>query len=141
MRYKLPEKVKADWVQALRSGQYKQGREFLRVMEYSQPYFCCLGVLAETVDKGVLDRKFGDGYGEEYGVFEDEELTGNGQWCEQYGVYDVLKQYPKNWNWCGWVPPEGCVIHDRTTVEACLIHANDNGATFEQIADMVERNL
>jgi hypothetical protein len=33
--------IKAKWVAALRSGEYKQGREALRHGEY----FCCLGVL------------------------------------------------------------------------------------------------
>lgn len=37
---------KAKWVAALRSGEYKQTREFLR----TSTGFCCLGVLCDLVD-------------------------------------------------------------------------------------------
>ena len=39
--------LKAKWVEALRSGRYKQGRGFLR---NANDEFCCLGVLCDVVD-------------------------------------------------------------------------------------------
>lgn len=39
--------IKAQWLEALRSGKYKQGRGMLRTPENS---FCCLGVLCDVVD-------------------------------------------------------------------------------------------
>lgn len=48
---KLDPEVKAKWVEALRSGKYKQGRYNLH---YKDTY-CCLGVLCEVaVQEGVL---------------------------------------------------------------------------------------
>lgn len=38
-------KIKAEWVAALRSGEYKQGTSFLY---RSNGTYCCLGVLAKT---------------------------------------------------------------------------------------------
>lgn len=53
--FKLPEGVKEAWVQALRSGRYKQGTGGLRNDEKKgSSAFCCLGVLAQ--EAGVLDK-------------------------------------------------------------------------------------
>lgn len=41
----MNEKIKKKWVDALRSGKYKQGREQLR----DGDKFCCLGVLCEVL--------------------------------------------------------------------------------------------
>jgi hypothetical protein len=39
--------LKATWIEALRSGKYKQGREYLY---RSNGEFCCLGVLCDVLD-------------------------------------------------------------------------------------------
>ena len=39
---RLPKKLKAAWLKALRSGRYKQGKKVL----YEDGKYCCLGVLA-----------------------------------------------------------------------------------------------
>ena len=45
-RFELPEKIKTSWVQALRSGEYKQGKFFLFTQTtVDGEKFCCLGVL------------------------------------------------------------------------------------------------
>ena len=39
---------KDEWIKALRSGDYIQGKEALRIdLDGSEPSYCCLGVLAE----------------------------------------------------------------------------------------------
>jgi hypothetical protein len=53
--------VKKRWVEALRSGEYKQGREALRTTDNE---FCCLGVLCDIV--GV---EWTLGAGREYGHY------------------------------------------------------------------------
>lgn len=45
--------VKAKWLDALRSGDYKQARDDLRVGEGDGASFCCLGVLADLYRKEV----------------------------------------------------------------------------------------
>lgn len=46
---KLPKKFKKDWVNALRSGKYKQGYRFLKCGIVGETYHCCLGVACEIV--------------------------------------------------------------------------------------------
>jgi hypothetical protein len=40
--------IKAEWVAALRSGEYKQGRSYLGQRLDDEMYYCCLGVLCEV---------------------------------------------------------------------------------------------
>jgi len=44
-------KLKADWVAALRSGDYQQGRDCL----LSDGAFCCLGVLCDVIGLVVIE--------------------------------------------------------------------------------------
>jgi hypothetical protein len=44
-------KLKAEWIAALRSGKYKQGRLFLRD---SEDNYCCLGVLCEVAGEVAI---------------------------------------------------------------------------------------
>ena len=44
---KLTKKLKEEWVSALRSGKYKQGRGYLRNKE---DLYCCLGVLCNIIN-------------------------------------------------------------------------------------------
>lgn len=39
--------IKAKWIEALRSGKYKQGRGYLRTIDGG---YCCLGVLCDVMD-------------------------------------------------------------------------------------------
>lgn len=43
----MKKELKEEWVKALRSGKYKQGREMLRKNVNGEDYYCCLGVLAD----------------------------------------------------------------------------------------------
>lgn len=47
----MNKEFKAKWLTALRSGEYKQGRNFLRQTNPNgKDRFCCLGVLCDIVD-------------------------------------------------------------------------------------------
>lgn len=60
--------VAKKWVAALRSGKYKQGREFLRDRD---DRYCCLGVLCEiAVSDGVISPAGLDGECYSYAAFE-----------------------------------------------------------------------
>lgn len=45
--------VKKLWIEALRSGQYRQARNTLRFMGHDGPSYCCLGVLCELYRQQV----------------------------------------------------------------------------------------
>lgn len=49
----MDEAVKSKWLEALRSGQYRQGRGALRD---NQDGFCCLGVLCDIIDKDQWNK-------------------------------------------------------------------------------------
>ena len=45
----MDKEIKKQWVDALRSGKYKQGRAQLRIDIDGDLRFCCLGILCEVV--------------------------------------------------------------------------------------------
>lgn len=52
---KMPAETKAKWLEALRSGEYKQGTQALKTEDGN---YCCLGVL-EMVCEGQVERTLG----------------------------------------------------------------------------------
>jgi hypothetical protein len=107
--------IKRRWVEALRSGQYKQGQLFL----HSEDSFCCLGVLTDLycLDHNIQWRKAWLGSAEKSFNSETERL------------------HPKVLEWAGLNSP------DPIAGSFHLSQFNDNGGTFTQIADLIERHL
>lgn len=110
------------WVDALRSGDYRQGRSYL---QDDQGRFCCLGVACEVA--------------RQHGVEVEVERSEH-----SHMVYDGSSAYPPKQvkEWLGLVDAGG--RFNRGTVEDCptntLYGLNDNwGWTFDQIADAIER--
>lgn len=57
----MDEKVKREWIAALRSGKYKQGKKRLRKKRPDGYHYCCLGVLREiTGIKKYKEEEFLD---------------------------------------------------------------------------------
>ena len=53
---KMPKKLKEEWIKALRSGEYEQGKKRLRTLyRDGSEKFCCLGVLCDIGIDGVWD--------------------------------------------------------------------------------------
>lgn len=99
------------WVTALKSGKYKQAQKQLR----TNAGFCCLGVLCD------LARKDG---GDDW---TPSSLQGY--------------EYKKN---CGVLQDdmERFIFGDNTyTLSHTLVEMNDNGATFKEIAKVIEEKL
>lgn len=104
--------LKTKWLAALRSGDYLQGRAVLR----NRDRYCCLGVLCDLVD----DTKWGE---DEDGGFV------------YIGSFDDAP--------CTTMPPDR--IYDTAGIDLDIAHdlatSNDNGDTFEQIAEWIEEHL
>lgn len=105
--------VKAKWVQALRSGKYKQGRGSLR----EHDAYCCLGVLCDI-------------HAKETGGHWDTR----GEYLDCGGILPVSVRC-----WAGLEsrdPEVGGYYSGH-----CLSTHNDNGRPFPEIADLIEAHL
>lgn len=114
--------VKKKWINALRSGDYEQGRNRL----CSDEGFCCLGVLCDISGLGKW------------------ESAGDGAkaYVTPYDDYRQLYSLPASVrNWAGFETilmfPEVFVDGERRMLSTL----NDEGRTFEQIAQLIEENL
>lgn len=104
-----PEEARALWVRALRSGKFKQGEGQLAAGDKR----CCLGVAADlAVEHGVIK-----GYNHGYGTLNDGP--------DVQPVQD----------WLGLLYGSGAY---GGCGNAGLALSNDNGATFAEIADIIE---
>jgi hypothetical protein len=112
--------IKQKWCEALRSGDYTQTDCYLR----DRDGFCCLGVLCE------LHRR---------------EVRGewvNGEDCASY--FDAETSLPKTViDWAGLTSsnPEIAALSDEDDEAETLANLNDEGNTFPQIADVIEKYL
>jgi hypothetical protein len=105
--------IKAEWLKALRSGDYEQAEDALR----NDSGFCCLGVLCDLHAKktGVL----WDGF-----VY--------------LGVADVLPHTVQEWADLPAREGGSVIIHED---EEYLTELNDNGVSFAVLADLIEQQL
>lgn len=114
-------------INALRSGEYEQGKKQLRDGEK----FCCLGVACDVYRKEI-------GKGE----WEDQKFLG-----ERIFLPDVVQEY------FGFKTTEGSFVIKQSPFIDCdreyfgfktsksLTALNDTGVTFPEIASLIENNL
>lgn len=98
------------WISALRSGQYKQGREFL----CANDQFCCLGVLCDLSE--IDEFKTKEHRAAEY-LDQDQHLPE-----EVMRLTGMVSTHGSSYN-----TPDLTVL-------------NDEGSTFLEIADIIEKN-
>lgn len=117
------------WVDALRSGKYKQGRHALAYELDNQKFFCCLGVACEVAIENGLEI----------------EVTRQGESCRTCIFYDLSEGLlpTRVQKWFGLPSLNPVVHHTNSTTKRCwlwmsLSGLNDNGTPFEQIAIDIE---
>ena len=101
------------WVKALKSGKYKQGKQYLRKGDK----YCCLGVLCDLylIDN---DKKW-----------EPEPLYDRGYMCEEgYGNLP-----PEVMEWAGL--PDATSVSDQV-----VMHHREEGDTYDEVITLVEAN-
>lgn len=123
----MPKEMKAKWLAALRSGEYKQGKGALRVEEDDGTIsWCCMGALEEMLD-GDVERN-------EEGRPKGFPTVG---WMRFHGVdaEGIQDTFGENvWNPDVYDPIRGDDIS--------LSMANDHlNYTFPQIADLIEAGI
>lgn len=122
---RMDSEIKAEWISRLRSGEYVQGQKSLawsgigRDMEY-----CCLGVLCEIASKRGITTKSSvrSDFNIEILYFDNES----------HYLPDAVTEWAK-------VERHGAVmtaLGERSW--DTLASANDEGLTFDQIADLIE---
>lgn len=139
-----PEQVRAEWVKALRDPDAQQTRNVLTrtssTEDHPPPGDCCLGVLCKiAVKNGIVQAKPIDGDGGYcvvgYGV-PDEAVPESTHWSENY-----LPPQVQQWAGLGGMSVEvDLVAPDTAAAPVTLADLNDEGFTFDQIADLIEAN-
>lgn len=119
----MDKELKAKWLAALRGGKYKQGKGFLRT---GDDCFCCLGVLCDLVHP--------EGWGETkkmtacVGTKSIEAPAVRFNWSEDYDFHSLP------WHLRDEINMPGEEVGE-------VMQMNDNGKTFSQIADYIEKKL
>ena len=113
---KMNPEIKAQWVAALRSGDYKQGRQQLRDADN---FFCCLGVLCNL-----------------HAIAHPRVAAAQSKTTEYQGQPALPSGDVEQW--AGVSYAEAVSIDGQTLP---LYAHNDTGKTFAQIADAIESQL
>ena len=118
----MKQEIAKQWVEALRSGKYKQGKgQLMAVVSENEKEYCCLGVLCDL--SGVGEWVFEKGCIPEY-------VTATGNIIGLYSV-DVIE-------WAGMKSTIGKLYYDE--IDTCLAIINDEGVPFSKIAEIIEEN-
>lgn len=107
----MNKRIKTKWLKALRSGEYQQGKDALREGDK----FCCLGVLCD-----LHNKKYNHYWEYDQYLAEDVALP-----------IEVIK----------WSGLEDCNPQVNSKFGDTLSQANDDGASFKQIANIIEKQL
>ncbi len=122
--------TKQAWVNALRSGDYPQGQHCLQ----GNGGFCCLGVLAEVT--GVDSRVNDEGTTEYLFNLDGDQIVAE----EAVIPHDLQSTIIEDLDLQMRLTP-GDILgapYGNESLHSRLITMNDEGATFEQIADYIE---
>ena len=130
----MNKEIKQKWLEALRSGEYKQGKT--RLHNTTDKTFCCLGVLCEVaIKEGVkLDT-----------LEVDAETYGTDQPYRKYkcisyaGESTVLPDTVIAW--AGLPDCNPSINKASPNTHDSLASINDRGVDFLAIADLIEANL
>lgn len=130
--------IKTQWVTALRSGDYIQGRKVLR----QDDTYCCLGVLCD------LHTKAHSGDLHYWRQVRDQESC---YWnCYRYdGMTTALPSCVQDWAGLFSDDPDIVVYnadrkyseYQHATLFTSLAQLNDEGHTFAQLAQLIEEQL
>jgi hypothetical protein len=119
---KLKKAVKRKWVEALRSGKYQQTKDRLA----SPTGYCCLGVLCEVAIESGLPLDVDENRG--FKLYDNTSVSLPTSVCE----WAFLKSDPA---------PGNAKVKTKVGHEDWLSNINDRGASFDEIADMIEEHL
>lgn len=117
--------IKQQWVDALRSGEYKQGKGYLKQIVNGETTFCCVGVLVDIAVKSGLDSSTVIRFDEDASILPEAV----GTWADL--DQDIV---------LGKVT--GVTADQYEERKLSLYYQNDtDNKTFSEIADYIEENF
>lgn len=127
----MNKEIKEKWVAALRSGEYKQGTGCLHDTNDS---YCCLGVLCDLASKekvGKWERSHKDTYKYKF-VCDDHD------YCD-----GILPEGVSDWAGLMTHNPSinGALLSNYNDGKIGLVHIEDRIFNFNEIAELIEKNL
>ena len=125
--------IKAKWLAALRSGEYKQGQGTLRCGDS----FCCLGVLSDLHAKETGVGRWKMVGGDEDSIQYEYIPTKEALW----GDMDLPPVDVRDWAGLDGCNPTVAVEDDGEQVFTDIAELNDGGLSFAVIADLIEQRL
>lgn len=142
----MKRELRDEWTARLRSGKLTQGQGALRdvgfrVCEDDEPVdrYCCLGVLCEIgVEQGRLQMSLDNDQGVYWtqGVDDRQTMYLPDTWNRQEPKLDVVIEMEELTD--AWADLSTDWDGTSSRVDYVLAQANDNGYSFEQIADLIE---
>lgn len=136
--------LKKAWVDALRSGMYKQGRGFLCSLDNkgANPTYCCIGVLCEVMDQNAIklikkivpifsdiDNKILVRYVIRYALEKDNDIDRDAK--EAYISSDIMKL----------IGADDDQFHSLIVMNDGDFRDGIGSQSFEIIADHIEKEL
>lgn len=151
---KLDPKIKAQWVAALRSGQYSQCRSSLRTTKQNpdtneETYsYCCLGVLCDLAKKvGIGNGGYIEGIAIKEPLYLGVPPDLVTEWAYAMPLHEIegpAWAFIRTGN-----PPELTMVDEDSEADyltgigpfSFLTSINDRGVSFEKIADLIEEYM
>lgn len=125
--------IKKEWLEALRSGEYKQGNRCLFLeSKDGDKSFCCLGVLMDLMTKKHPDSF---SWADRFKLSDSNDLF-------QGLLEHINKDNDRTSSSLCYIPLTASSITEITFLEQTkLAKMNDAGKSFEDISDWIEKNL
>jgi hypothetical protein len=122
----MNQEIKTKWLAALRSGDYQQGTGRLRVDDK----YCCLGVLCD------LHAKATNHEWEDTGIANSRPDKNTMRYLAEVNVLPYVVQV-----WADVNGPNPCIYSESKQRTQSLSRINDDGGTFNEIANTIEELL
>lgn len=141
----MNQQVKKQWVEALRSGMYRQGKGTLRMRTPANDKFCCLGVLCDLYVQANPDDQHNRWPNRSYYRPGERIAFCYETWSDQAETWvDFIE--------CSGLPPavrewagldiEDPLVNDGGALEPLsVLNDSDTGWDFNSIASLIEEQL